>query len=116
MSEPEVSAFLTWLATKRDVAAATQNQALNALVFLYRHVIKVPLGDIENISRVRRPPKLPVVLSHSEAMAVIDRLPAPHNLIVSLIYPATRFAIALQLSYCSVAIFTPFRNYWATVI
>ena len=88
MSEPEVSAFLTWLATKRDVAAATQNQALNALVFLYRHVIKVPLGDIENISRVRRPPKLPVVLSHNEAMTVIGRLSAPHKLIVSLIYGA----------------------------
>ncbi|MCH2556125.1 MAG: phage integrase N-terminal SAM-like domain-containing protein [Alcanivorax sp.] len=85
MSEPEVSAFLTWLATKRGVAAATQNQALNAPVFLYRHVIKVPLGDIQNISRVRRPPKLPVVLNHNEAMAVIDRLPAPHKLIVSLI-------------------------------
>ncbi|WP_101674762.1 phage integrase N-terminal SAM-like domain-containing protein [Alloalcanivorax mobilis] len=45
MAEPEVSAFLSWLATKRNVAAATQNQALNALVFLYRHVIKAPLGE-----------------------------------------------------------------------
>ena len=53
MAEPEVSAFLTWLATERDVAAATQNQALNALVFLYRHVLEVPLGEIENISRAK---------------------------------------------------------------
>ena len=86
MSEPEVSVFLTWLATKRDVAAATQNQALNALVFLYRYIIKAPLGEIENISRVRRPPRLPVVLTHNEAMAVIERLHHPHRLIVSLIY------------------------------
>ncbi|ASK32875.1 recombinase XerD (plasmid) [Alcanivorax sp. N3-2A] len=86
MAEPEVSAFLSWLATRRNVAAATQNQALNALVFLYRHVIQTPLGEIENISRVRRPPKLPVVLTHREAIAVIGRLPQPHKLIVSLIY------------------------------
>lgn len=88
MAEPEVSAFLSWLATKRGVAAATQNQALNALVFLYRHVIHTPLGEIENISRVKRPPKLPVVLSHHEAMTVIGRLSQPHRLIVSLIYGA----------------------------
>tara|TARA_R110001606_G_C15373191_1_gene649754 strand:- start:1481 stop:1888 length:408 start_codon:yes stop_codon:yes gene_type:complete len=45
MSEPGVSAFLTWLATKRGVAAATQNQASNPFVFLYRHAIKAPLGE-----------------------------------------------------------------------
>lgn len=86
MAEREVSLFLTWLATSRNVAAATQNQALNALVFLYRHVIHQPLGEVENISRAKRPAKLPVVLSHSEALSVIERLPEPHRLIISLIY------------------------------
>lgn len=77
---------MTWLALQRGVAAATQNQAFNALVFLYRHVIKAPLGEIENISRLRRPPKLPVVLTHDETMAVMERLHHPHKLIASLIY------------------------------
>ncbi|WP_197468402.1 phage integrase N-terminal SAM-like domain-containing protein, partial [Alcanivorax sp. HI0083] len=86
MAEREVSLFLTWLATSRNVAAATQNQALNALVFLYRHVIHQPLGEVENISRAKRPAKLPVVLSHSEALSVIELLPPPHRLIISLIY------------------------------
>lgn len=88
MAEPEVSAFLTWLATERDVAAATQNQALNSLVFLYRHVLETPLGDIENISRAKRPARLPTVLSHEEAMQVIGLLSQPHKLIISLIYGA----------------------------
>ncbi|EKF74532.1 integron integrase [Alcanivorax hongdengensis A-11-3] len=86
MAEREVSLFLTWLATRRHVAAATQNQALNALVFLYRHVIHQPLGEMENISRAKRPAKLPVVLSHAEAICVIEHLPEPHRLIISLIY------------------------------
>src|SRR5690606_26724286 len=86
MAEQDVSAFLTWLATERDVAAATQNQALNALVFLYRHVLEAPLGEIKNISRAKRPAKLPSVLSHEEAIRVIGYLPQPHKLIISLIY------------------------------
>ena len=88
MAAPQVSAFLTWLATERDVAAATQNQALNALVFLYRHVLEAPLGEIKHISRVKRPAKLPTVLSHEEAIRVIGYLPQPHKLIISLIYGA----------------------------
>lgn len=88
MAAPQVSAFLTWLATERDVAAATQNQALNALVFLYRHVLEAPLGEIKNISRAKRPAKLPTVLSHEEAIRVIGYLPQPHKLIISLIYGA----------------------------
>lgn len=88
MAEPEVGAFLTWLATERNVAAATQDQALNALVFLYRHVLEQPLGDIGAVTRARRPQRLPVVLNHHEAMAVIERLRPPYRLLASLMYGA----------------------------
>lgn len=54
MAEPEVRHFLIWLATERNVAAATQNQALNALVFLYAKVLERPLGDIGNTGRAKR--------------------------------------------------------------
>jgi hypothetical protein len=69
MGPPEVQEFLTWLAVKRNVAAATQNQALNALVFLYGKVLERPLGNIGDTVRAKRPRRLPVVLSHDEAMA-----------------------------------------------
>jgi integron integrase len=88
LGEREVAAFLTWLATRRHVAAATQNQALNALVFLYKQVLNQPLEQINGITRVTRPAKLPVVLTHGEAMAVIHCLKDPYKLIVALIYGA----------------------------
>ena len=88
MAEPEVAQFLTWLATNKNVAAATQNQALNALVFLYKQVLQQPLQHIDGISRAKKPRKLPVVLSHQEAMSIISKLPFPHNLIASLMYGA----------------------------
>lgn len=88
MGATEVSKFLTWLAVDRNVAAATQNQALNALVFLYDKVLEQPLGNIGKAVRARRPPRLPVVLSHSEAMTVIAMLPMPYHLMASLMYGA----------------------------
>lgn len=88
MAEREVSAFLTWLATERNVAAATQNQALNALVFLYARVLEQPLGEIGAVVRAKRPARLPVVLTQDEARHVIDRLAEPYRLMVSLMYGA----------------------------
>lgn len=84
----EVNAFLSWLATDRHVAAATQNLALNAIVFLYARVLDQPLGDIGETARVKRPPRLPVVLTHAEAMAIIERLAQPYQLMASLMYGA----------------------------
>ena len=84
----DVNAFLSWLATDRQVAAATQNLALNALVFLYARVFERPLGDIGNTVRVKRPPKLPAVLTHQEAMSIIERLTNPYQLLASLMYGA----------------------------
>ena len=84
----EVNAFLSWLATDRQVAAATQNLALNAIVFLYARVLERPLGEIGDTVRVKRPPKLPTVLSHQEAMLIIERLSQPYQLLASLMYGA----------------------------
>ncbi len=86
MGTSEVHAFLEHLAVERHVAAATQNQALNALVFLYRHVLEQPLGDIGEFSRAKRPRRLPVVLSHEEAMRVLSHLSGPMHLMAALMY------------------------------
>lgn len=84
----DVNTFLSWLATDRQVAAATQNLALNAIVFLYTRVLERPLGDIGNTVRVKRPPRLPAVLTHLEAMSIIERLADPYHLLASLMYGA----------------------------
>lgn len=84
----EVREFLTWLAVRRNVAASTQNQALNALVFLFDKVLGQPLGDIGAAVRAKRPPRLPVVLQHEEAIAIIAALKMPYRLMVSLMYGA----------------------------
>ena len=63
MGAPEISAYLAWLATDRQVAASTQNQALSAVLFLYRDVMRLDVGDIEQVARARGPMRVPVVLS-----------------------------------------------------
>ena len=78
MGGPEVSAFLTHLASDRNVAAATQNQALAALLFLYKQVLEIELPWLDQIVRSKRPKRLPVVLTRAEVRAVLgkaDRLP-----------------------------------------
>ena len=74
MGASEVKTFLEHLAVERNVAAATQNQALNALVFLYRHVLEQPLVEIANFSRAKRPRRLSVVFSHEETIHVLAQL------------------------------------------
>ncbi len=69
MSEREVAEFLSHLAVKRNVAASTQNLALNALVFLYKNVLNRPLQEIHGIVRAKKPQKLPVVIKRG-GMAV----------------------------------------------
>lgn len=86
MSEAEVGAFLTHLATQGEVAASTQNQALNALIFLYRHVLERPLGDLGNVVRAKRPQRLPVVLTVEEIGRVLRVLPGVYWLIGCLQY------------------------------
>lgn len=86
MGPAEVNEFLTWLAVHRNVAAATQAQALNSLVFLYDKVLDLPLGEIGDLVRSKKPRKLPVVLTHEEAMLIINHLSQPNKLIASLMY------------------------------
>lgn len=73
MGPAEVNRFLSWLATERQVATATQNLALNALVFLYARVLEKPLGEIGETIRAKRPPRLPVVLATMALFAVFER-------------------------------------------
>ena len=73
MGAEEVRAFLTHLATELDVAASTQNQAFSALLFLYREVLKQRLPWIDDIVRAKRPPKVPVVFTQTEARQVLAR-------------------------------------------
>lgn len=81
-----VRAFLTHLAVKERVAASTQNQAFNALLFLYRQVLKMELPNIEGVERARNSRSLPVVFTKDEANAIIAHLKREHKLIASLLY------------------------------
>lgn len=85
MGKAEVEDFLNHLATDRNVAASTQNQALNALLFLYNEVLEKPLPNIESI-RAKDSKRLPVVLTRSEVAAVIKQLSGVSLLIVQLLY------------------------------
>jgi integron integrase len=83
-----VRAFLTHLAVNEQVAASTQNQAFNALLFLYRQVLQMELPKIEGVQRARHSRKLPVVFTKLEANAVIAEMSGEPQLIVSLLYGA----------------------------
>jgi len=86
MGAKQIQEFLTHLAVNRNVAASTQNQALNALIFLYKKVLKIDLTEPIDAVRARRPSRLPVVLSKHEALNVIGLLPGEYQLIVKLLY------------------------------
>ncbi len=82
MSAPEVEAFLTHLAVEGHVAAATQNQALSALLFLYKEVLGLNLP----VTRAKRPQRMPVVLTRLETHAVLDRMTGVYGLMARLLY------------------------------
>jgi integron integrase len=88
MGEPEINAFLTQLAVKHKVSASTQNQALSALLFLYRHVLGREIGDLGNVIRARKPKRLPVVMTREEVRAVLGQLTGDKWLMASLMYGA----------------------------
>ena len=95
MSEPEINAFLTHLAVKEKVSASTQNQALSAILFLYRHVLGSRVGDLRGVIRARRPKHLPVVMDRREVQSVLANLTGDLWLMASLMYGA-----GLRLSEC----------------
>ncbi|KHM92587.1 recombinase XerD [Xanthomonas vesicatoria] len=86
MGQAEVEAFLTRLATDRQVSAGTQNQALAALLFLYREVLRIELPWMENLVRAKRPRRIPVVLSREEVARLLAALEGPCWLMASLLY------------------------------
>ncbi|MBI3261747.1 MAG: integron integrase [Acidobacteria bacterium] len=88
MGAGEVSAFLEWLAVRQRISASTQNQALCALLFLYRHVLKLEIGAIQQVPRARTPSRLPVVLSRDEVGRLLKQVSGPVWLVVALLYGA----------------------------
>jgi integron integrase len=88
MAESEINAFLTHLAVKEKVSASTQNQALSALLFLYRHVIGRQVGDLGEVIRARKPMRLPAVMTRQEVKSVLANLTGDKWLMASLMYGA----------------------------
>ncbi len=86
MAETEIVEFLTHLATQRNVAASTQNQAFSALLFLYQQFLGKKLGRLDGALRASKPPRLPVVLTREEVRAVLAHVRPPYRLMAELLY------------------------------
>ncbi len=98
MGEKEIREYLNYLAVEKHVAASTQNQALNAILFLYKEIIKKDIGWLKDIKRAKTKKNLPVVLTPGEVKEVLAKLEGPTFLIVSLLYGAgLRLSEALRL-------------------
>jgi integron integrase len=98
MGGEEVNAFLTSLAVDDHVSASTQNQALSALLFLYREVLQDPLPWMDELIRANRPVRLPVVLTPDEVRSVIQRMPGVTRTIAQMLYGSgLRLLECLQL-------------------
>ena len=88
MGATEVTAFLSYLATERDVAAATQQQALSALLFLYKQVLEINLPWLDNLVRPKKPARLPTVLNPAEIQKILAFMDGQHGLMARLLYGA----------------------------
>jgi integron integrase len=88
LSAQEIRDFLTHLAVHDHVAASTQNGALNAVLFLYRHVLKLPLPALQDIERAKRPRRVPTVFAREEVQAVLAQLSGMPRLMANLLYGA----------------------------
>lgn len=98
MGAAEIEAFLTHLAVKRDVSASTQNQALAALLFLYKEVLKLDLPWLQGIVRAKKPQHLPVVLTRAEVEALLAQLQGVSWIVANLLYGSgLRLLEALRL-------------------
>jgi integron integrase len=95
LDSEDVKRYLTWLAMERDVAASTQNQAFNALLFFYRHVLGREFGKVDGVVRAKRRKYVPVVLSREEIDIVLSKLEQPFDLVVKLLY-----GCGLRISEC----------------
>lgn len=98
MGAPEIHAYLSHLALNRNVAASTQNQALNAVVFLYRKVLKKDLGDFSGFPRARRGKRMPVVCSRAEVQKLLNATSGVEGLVARVLYgTGMRIAECLRL-------------------
>ena len=98
MGAEEVQKYIIYLANERQVASSTQNQALSAITFLYKYVLQKEIALPADIIRPNRPERLPTVLSHQEAMSVIQRMDGTTKLIAQLLYGSgLRVSECLQL-------------------
>ena len=95
LTSEDVKDFLTSLAVNKGVSASTQNQAFNALLFFFRHVLGREFGKVEGVVRAKRKPYIPVVLSRKEIDSIISKLVLPYRLIISLMY-----GCGLRISEC----------------
>ena len=86
MGGREINAFLSHLAVHGRVTASTQNQALAALLFLYRHVLEQPFPELEGVIRAKRPKHLPVVMTRAEMRSVLSRLHGAPRLVATILY------------------------------
>lgn len=86
MGAEEIQAFITHLATQKQLAASTQNQALSAVIFLYRYVLKIDITLPSDIIRAQKSEALPVVLTHHEAMSVINKMTGVSQLMTKILY------------------------------
>ncbi|MFT5176037.1 MAG: integron integrase [Gammaproteobacteria bacterium] len=88
MGEEQVADYLTWLAVEREVSQSTQNLALNSLLFLHKHVLEQPLGELPRVVRARKQIRLPVVLSVDEVGALLSHLDGMHWMVAGVLYGA----------------------------
>ncbi len=95
MGAPEINVFLSDLAVRGHVAASTQNQALSAVLFLYRKVLGIDVGDFGDVIRARKPYRLPVVMTRDEVRRVLACTSGVHRLMASLLYGS-----GLRLNEC----------------
>ena len=95
LSTDDVKAFLTDLAVKQGMAASTQNQAFNALLFFFRHVLGREFGKIDGVVRAKRRPYIPTVLSREEIDQILSRLEPPYDFVVKMM-----FGCGLRISEC----------------
>jgi len=86
MGEKEINEFISHIAVNGKVSASTQNQALCAIIFLYKHVLKIDIGDLGEMVWAKKPKRLPVVFTRTEAQAIIDQLTGIKWIMINILY------------------------------
>ena len=96
MAKIEIQAYLNHLAVNRQVSPSTQSTALNAIVFLYRHVLELAFDDLDQLQRAKRRPSIPVILSANEILSILAQMTGANKLMAELIY-----GTGMRISECA---------------